>query len=569
MPWTLYRFIFRELSRLLLLSAAVLVLLISFFLAIKPLNDGLLGPWRLITFVAYSIPTTLTIVVPFAGAFASTMVFSRMASDNEVVVCATSGISYRSILLPVFVLGWMVAIGLYLLSSWVVPFFYREISLMVQQDVPSLVISQVQKGRPVQIPGREGYVLHADDADERLLSDAVTTPDPFETVGENAVGDAMPAVASNKVIMLRGVVLGLFDEVGKMRDLFAAEKADVYMYRHQGRTFARIRLQNVMPYDPTTGNYGRVKKTQTLPLNVPNPIKDDLRFRTWNQLIDLTRHPEKYDDVARRKFRLAARLAKQRHIQDMFKGLSNVGDAEHVTLFAGSGNRYIISTPQVRRTKSGLQLTADASTPVRVQHYASGLYTREIEAQSASIQVSVDGSSARIVTELELAEVTVKDMRLDGRVTQKRSRQISRLHGARAHLQPLLDESSQTLWERARHHPDQKDVQDAATDLERMLRKLNCKISAQVHERLALSVASLMVLMLGAVLSMQFQGTTPLVVYFWSFLLALVVVFVTRSGENIASDPDYRFGLGLLVIWLGNITLFAVLMGVYLRLARN
>jgi len=562
MPWTLYRFIFRELLRLLLLSAVVLVLLISFFLAIKPLNDGLLGPWRLIKFVGYSIPTTLTVVVPFAGAFASTMVFSRMASDNEVVACATSGISYRSILLPVFVLGWVLAIGLYLLNSWVVPSFYREISLMVQQDVPSLVISQVQRGRPVQIPSREGYVLYADDADERYLSD-------LEAGDESTSAPRPNPGAPDKVIMLRGVALGLFDDAGKMRDLFTAEKADVYMYRHRGRTFARIRLQNVMPYDPATGNYGRVKKTQTLPLHVPNPIKDDLRFYTWHQLLDLTRHPEKHDDVAQRQVRLAGRLAKEGLMQDMLERLGKAGDEGRVTLLSGASDRYVISTPTVRRTKSGLKLAADSSTPVRVRHDSGGLYTSDIEAQSASIRVAVDEQSDQILTELELTGVTVKDMRLDGRVTQKRSRQISRLRGVQARLKPLLDQLPGALRQRAQGYPDQQDIQDAAIDLEGILRKLRCKILAQVHERLALAVASLLVLMLGAVLSMKLQGTTPLVVYFWSFLMASVAVFVTRSGVNVASDPDYSLSLGLLVIWLGNVALFVVLMGVYRGLARN
>ena len=39
--------------------------------------------------------------LPVAAAFASTLTFYRMAADNEITAAAVSGVSYRSILLPV------------------------------------------------------------------------------------------------------------------------------------------------------------------------------------------------------------------------------------------------------------------------------------------------------------------------------------------------------------------------------------------------------------------------------------------------------------------------------------
>ena len=94
MPWTLYWYILRDLLKLLALATAVLVLVISAAVAIKPLSDGLLGPVALVKFILYTMPTTLQFALPFGAAFASTIVFNRMAADNEIVACSASGMSY-------------------------------------------------------------------------------------------------------------------------------------------------------------------------------------------------------------------------------------------------------------------------------------------------------------------------------------------------------------------------------------------------------------------------------------------------------------------------------------------
>src|SRR4051794_40448386 len=115
MPWTLYRYILRELLRVLALSGTVLVVLVGFAVAIKPLSDGMLGPWSLVKFVAFTIPTVVGFVLPFAAAFSGTMVFSRMAADNEIIACRASGMSYPTMMLPVFALGLVLTLSLFFL----------------------------------------------------------------------------------------------------------------------------------------------------------------------------------------------------------------------------------------------------------------------------------------------------------------------------------------------------------------------------------------------------------------------------------------------------------------------
>ena len=64
-------------------------------------------------------------------------------------------------------------------------------------------------------------------------------------------------------------------------------------------------------------------------------------------------------------------------------------------------------------------------------------------------------------------------------------------------------------------------------------------------------------------------GGMPLVIYFWSFLSAIVVVIICHSGENLAGHPDLPRSVGLSVIWTGNLLLVLAVCGAYLKLSKN
>jgi len=83
-------------------------------------------------------------------------------------------------------------------------------------------------------------------------------------------------------------------------------------------------------------------------------------------------------------------------------------------------------------------------------------------------------------------------------------------------------------------------------------------------------VACLLVLLMGAVLSIKLRDRMPLVVYFWTFLLAFVAVVVINSGDNLADSNSSRgLWMALTVIWLGNVMLVTALGLNYWKLSRT
>ncbi|MHC4181408.1 MAG: hypothetical protein ACYSWU_28245, partial [Planctomycetota bacterium] len=72
MPWLLYRYLLGELLRVFALCAAVLVLVIAFGAAIKPLaGDDLIGPLQTAKYIMLAAVPMLQFALPFAAGFAA------------------------------------------------------------------------------------------------------------------------------------------------------------------------------------------------------------------------------------------------------------------------------------------------------------------------------------------------------------------------------------------------------------------------------------------------------------------------------------------------------------------
>jgi len=118
-------------------------------------------------------------------------------------------------------------------------------------------------------------------------------------------------------------------------------------------------------------------------------------------------------------------------------------------------------------------------------------------------------------------------------------------------------------------YADVSEVRQGGRLLRDQLLGLAHEVQAVKHERAASAVACVLLLVLGAVLSMQLRGQMPLVVYLWSFLLAIMTLIVINSGEQMAESTHYAVAGSLIVLWSGNLAL-AIITGVmYCRLARH
>lgn len=575
LPGTLYLYILRELMRILLLATVVLVTVIGFAVAIKPLSEGLLDWMRLLLYVLMFAPTLLVFIIPFCGAFAGTLVFHRMSAENEITACSASGLSYRAILAPAACLGLGLTLGLFFMSNSVLPHFHRFSANIVQGDIISALVEKLQQGQAVSLDDR--VVIYADAA-----------ADPFEPTKE-MLDDPMPP---DMLLVLEGVVIGSrTGELGRLRADGSAERAEFQIGRHQGDTWIRGHLENVTYIDPVRNLMVRQMKTRTNRILVPNTLRDDPRFLSWRELDDWRRNPHRYDRVRQVKSKLAQAMAST-ILLDRIQSALSPDQPSRVQIQGDLGGEwYQLSAALVSRDNGKLILREAAGQPVLVQQFnRADVHTRDLKAPLAVLTIeSADSEYASAIqdnpdTQHEpVVKITLDKPFLDDRpenqqTNRTRHEVIGRLR-ADPIYQPLAQISPASLMQSAQQQSlnlnerslvqESLGMQKLTGRLRTHIEKLQRKIDSQLHQRAALATCGLLTLLIAATLSIKLKDRMPLTVYFWAFLMTIASLLITYNGENFATDLGYRASIGLGIIWMGVVSLAAVLAGVYLRLSRN
>jgi lipopolysaccharide export system permease protein len=561
MPWTLYRYFLKDVIKVLLLATLVLVVLMSFGAAIKPLTDGLLGPDGLVRFVFYSTPTFLGFVLPFAGAFAATLVFSRLASDNEITACSASGISYASVLFPVTVLGLALTMGLFYLSNWVVPRFYDATAAVIEKDITRAIITTIQKGQPVTLDDVSNSVLYADHAREE--------PPPVVEEGH---------VQPTRRIVLNRVVFAQRGDDGRLRGDYTAERADVFLYHQLAQSYALVVLRNFTQYDATLGQFdaraAHIAELALPPVRLRSPLRDNPKFLSLPEIRKLHANPERFDRVRDLKHKLARAIAAERLMQAIEGSVDASQGNGGAALLQGPrrAEQYRVTAPVVRRTPVGLRLQGSAERPVRIEYVYRGEVARIITAPSAIITVEPGEIEQEPLIITRMTEAVVTDPRIPGVSAEHREFELPRCRWPQRITAALLESITLDELTREAANPNlrgARDIREAAFELGRERVKLERRIYAQLHERAASAVACPLLLLLGAVLSMKLRNSQSLVVFFWSCILAFITVIIINAGKHMAEDAAFALYAGLILLWSGNMLLAVVVGAAYCVLARN
>ena len=562
MPWTLYRYMFADLLKLLTVTSAVLVFVLAIGAAIKPLSDGLLGPLSMIKFVGFMAPAMLSLALPFAGAFVGTMLLNRMVSDNEIQVCRASGMNYLLILLPVVFLGCVLMFGMFYMSNWTIPRFCDRAEHALEKDVLSTIVNKIQRGEPIK---HGNLILYADSASE---------------------GDPKPVPASAKVkpqrlIAMAGVVVGQMDDEGCITRMGSAERADLLLYHAGGESWIVLKLT-----DPRyIGEDEQGASSQITPLGpylVPNPFRERLSFLSWPQLRKLQHWPEGYRHVRTAKQRLVSAMASEELVGMLHERLTTKRSVQPLRLRLGGGNQgeeYVLEAPNVRREGNKLWLTASDSAKVKIERFAHGLMLeRTFEAEKALLEVVMDpdkDEEPQIVVRPTQVQVDRQSVDGDGAQPSTPLRPsvpelVMRWLAPTGIAKPLRERPLLSLLESVKNaKAPPEPIALAAAQAVGKINGLMRRSRAQFHERAALAVGCMLMVVLGAVLSMKLQRRTVLGVYFWTFLLAAAAVIVTRSGGQLVSIEQLPFGVGAGVIWSGNLLVAAAILTSYWRLEKN
>ncbi len=563
MPLVLYGYILRELVKLLLLSGTVLTLVMSIGFMIKPVSEGTLGAATLVKLMLFVSPAMLTYALPIAAAFASTLVFFRMSADNEITACAVGGISYRSLLMPALVLGIGLTLVMFYAANFVIPGFWKRVELLAQQDIARVMVERLKRHEAVRV---NEYVVYADDA-EAIAPDEAGESSP-ESSPESAYESASEPRWYQRIVLWRPVVAKLDHQTQRVEGHYTGESAAADLYRHGGKIYAMIRLKNTEVSSEQSATRFTEQSRNIPAQEIPSFFESKPRYLALDRLRQMAAKPDLNSRVTDRADQLRHTMAIERLLADFQRKLSGAAGSRELDLYAGNRENYSLAAPIVEREGPRLRLEATDGQPVTVLVGPKLASRQTLEAESARLEVEITGPDESPRVYLRLDQVRVIDPRLP-MPTEQTTVYLPPLRPADAVTQPLAAMDSFQLLRHA-SVTDKPAVHAQARLLADQIGQLRRRITSTVHERAAMAVCALLVLALGAVMSMSLRHHVPLVIFFWCFLPAIAAVFMINGGKNIVrAQGDVGAILHGLFIWSGNLFLVVVVWGVYTRLCRH
>jgi lipopolysaccharide export LptBFGC system permease protein LptF len=540
MPGLLTRYILGDFLRIFLLTLGVLITVISFGAAIKPLTDeSLLDFAQAAKYIGLAMVPMMQFALPFAAGFAATLTFHRLASDNEIIAMASSGISYRRILMPIAGIGLGLTLLMVVLTQWIIPRFWGLMADTLASDFTALFESSIQNGRAFELDDVQIYA-------DRLIIDE----EPSNTDADTR-------------LTLYGVAAAEVADDGIITTDVTASEAQVDIHRIDGRTLITLVMYDTVAYNHRSGELVSTPRiVPTRPFLVPRIIKDEPVAMPRERLLYLRENPDDFRKVVRARADVA----------ELMRGRAAWDELNDSFVAAGVVDLKDMG-PQERRFRvyargiSNGKIAPQENRGIEVEQIIDGTPVRRIVAQDARLVRGDSGALSGMSFDLVLDNCQVTDLGPTGAVNQRQQLTFFNLGLEGPQPTDLLALSSTELLSIADQleNPDAS-LEEAAQDLRRRLKLLRHAIAGELQYRYALSATAVIVILLGAVLAIWLREALPLSVYLLSFTPAVADLMLISGGMWMMVDGR---PLGIIMMWSGNVGLVILLLLAYKRMARH
>jgi lipopolysaccharide export system permease protein len=573
MPGILFRHIFIELLKVLLVTTAILGTVVSFGATIKPLSENVLGPADLLRFMGFITVPMMQYALPFAAAFAGTVVYHRLTTDNEVVAMAASGIPYRRILMPAMAMGLLLTGVMVVLVDVGVPTFWQAAKRIIWNDGTRILAAKSGRGEAWRPPGSQTEIF-ADDAYIQELP---------------ALGEEDPAMR----LVLDRVVALQFGDDGLPESEFTAQSAAVDQYRIGDRAYLKTVLSNATIFHRGEQQIARATIVRPDAISIPT-FEQGPKGLTVRELLHAREDLAVFPAVAEQRDRVIEQL----DMLEYWRAISADLAAGRPLLFRGTGDARRMLF-EVRATGlRGRDLIAPdrgAEGVVIIQHElpltslersegvpADAVKRREVHAPSVRITLDMLVGEALGAQRGRFALSADKAIVFDAHSAERGGRQVGSSGGqlGRGIERPIR--FSELLLDGA-SLPDRSGLRDTellaavdaakgvglvgpAEELRRGLdarmnalgaemRKKGREIVARLVQRSAQSVTAFLMLVNASILAVLLRQRTPLLVYSVAFIPAILNIVLISGGEQMLRNELNAAGFA--VAYSGNVALAA------------
>jgi len=572
MSRTLFWYLFRDLLRVFVLTTLSLAGIMSFGGLLRPLTEQGLDTAQVGKMLTYFLPAMSTYSLPVAALFATTMVYGRLAADNELTACRAAGISFGMIALPALVLGLTVALSSLFLLCFVVPATTLQVERVIYSNVAKLVANKIARDHQIRL-NSGGPIIYADSAQMIPNSGAdqiVTLTEPTIVQTDSVTDPTDPNGPKLKV----------------PHEIYMADQATVWIKLNDplapelGMT-ADVRLTNGMrfPHDFSGDKQVGVADTTVANINMPAQIRENVKFMDVRELTGIAEDPGKSQRV---KTAVAAFIYRDQDQQFL---------ADLAAELAGPDRQCRLP-----------QASTEASDPAELETFVVGRTGGTVHLEGSAVVIdSGDAPDARLATLVRLRNGNVevraaaRRLRIEAQpqsnnqtlvvtidlfdvVTQAGTAATPRAAFGQTVVCDMPADVRQIAQRTLKDYNAQTHMQPGDENfLKREQLCVGNDVVAELHSRASFAVSCLILVVVGTALGLMFRSGNFLNAFAVSFLPALLTITLIVGGQQAAGHvPDNVLGhfrdplrAGLALIWSGNAIVLAMAVTLSWKLSRT
>ena len=521
MPWRLYRYMLLDMLRQFALTAAVLVIVIAFGAAIKPLsNDSLISPIDAAIFVGYAMIPMLQFALPFAAAFAVTLTFHRLSQDNEIIAMSVAGQSYTRILAPLAALGLSLTILLGLLTQWVIPSFIGKMTESLAADIPRMLTRSIQHHSPF------------------VQGDLVIWAEEVFLGGEN--GDR---------IVLDKAAVAKVNKQNRPTMYLTSSATSIDTDKENDESYLHIKSKNTVQWTDDGGGAGSTrgaldsKLTHTIGINSKTNRRPSAMTR--RELLNAEENPSLYPPVREAIDGLRDKLI----LREYWRSLTAYFSVNNEMKFESSYNnqQFIVKAKSV---SNGV---------------FKGIIEIELKRRSGETSLLIP-KKAHLEPEqgedgtISSLTLSLVDVRVDVGETGENRRtelQVQALHVDADIAMPIIDTNIPELLSRA-SEVETGSIPRAAKHLLVQIENLKEQVISRINQRWAMSASAVLIVLLGSITAIRLRDKTTLGTFTRVFFPTVVAVILIFAGGQIVRDGRMAFGFS--VMWSGNFGMLVLIL---------
>jgi lipopolysaccharide export system permease protein len=188
----LHRTIFLELTKVFLMSLLGITGILLMAGIVAEASQHGLGPAQIIQIIPLIIPSTLPYTIPATTLFATSVVYGRLAHDNEILAIKAAGVNILKVVSPAVMLG----LGMSALTAGlyfdVIPTTHHMMRTMFVEDVEDFLYGMLKRDGCIKHP-RISYVINVRRVQGRTLLDALFMRREVKGAGYDVVARAREA----------------------------------------------------------------------------------------------------------------------------------------------------------------------------------------------------------------------------------------------------------------------------------------------------------------------------------------------------------------------------------------